>query len=181
MKRSGPITFALSLLCMAGVAIAQTPVTPPSGPSNPGIVTVNFNAAVLATAEAKRDLGTLQTKFAPREARLQKLNDAVETGKRQLGDTAAKLSDSERIAKEQDLNNKEKQLQRKLKILGTTHSPSLNRFFSASRRSSLNCFRSIRCNTAIPPSLNEEPTQRLSFGTLQPTWTSQTKLQKHTT
>jgi outer membrane protein len=112
MKRSRPITLTLSVFCMAGVSIAQTPVTLPSAPSNPVIVTVNFNAAVLSTAEARRDLGTLQTKFAPREAQLQELNDALETVKKQLNDAAIKLSDSERMAKEQDLNNNEKQLQR---------------------------------------------------------------------
>jgi outer membrane protein len=112
MKRSGPITLMLSVFYMTGASIAQTPVALPSGPSNPVIVTVNFNAAVLATAEARRDLGTLQTKFTPREAQLQKLNDALETGKKQLSDTTVKLSDSEKIAKEQDLNSKEKQLQR---------------------------------------------------------------------
>ena len=112
MKRSATFTFALWLCCMAGNSIAQNSATSAPRSSNPAIAVINFNAAVLATAEAKRDLGALQTKFAPKEAQLQKLNDAIEVVKRQLNDGAVKLGDSERIAKEQDLNNKEKQLQR---------------------------------------------------------------------
>ena len=111
MFKSGPIKLALGMLSIATGAVAQN-ATLPSGPANPAIVTVDFNGAVLATAEAKRDLGSLQAKFAPRESELQKLNDAIEVAKRQLNDPAAKLSDGERVAKTQDLNNKEKQLAR---------------------------------------------------------------------
>jgi outer membrane protein len=112
MKRSRLIVLSLSVFCVAAISVAQNPVASPSGPATPTVVTLNFNAAVLATAEAQRDLGALQTKFAPRESQLQKLNDAIEAEKKQLSDAAVNLSDSERTAKGQDLNNKEKQLQR---------------------------------------------------------------------
>jgi outer membrane protein len=117
MKRSATVTFTLWLICLAGNSIAQISATPAPRAANPAIVTINFNAAVLATAEAQRDLGALQTKFTPKEAQLQKLNDAIEAVKKQLSDGTLKLSDSERNAKDQDLINKEKQLQREAEDL----------------------------------------------------------------
>jgi outer membrane protein len=87
------------------------PTAPPlSTPSN--IVVVNFDAAVLGTAEAQRSMGALQKKYAPRERELQKLNDDIEAEKKSLNDAAAKLTDAERNQKLQDLGMKEKQLQR---------------------------------------------------------------------
>jgi outer membrane protein len=112
MNRSGQITLTLCVLCLASMTVAQTPGSAPSGQATPTIVTVSFNEAVLATTEAQRDLGALRTKFGPRELQLQKLNDAIEAEKKQLSDGAIKLSDSERNARIQDLNSKDKQLQR---------------------------------------------------------------------
>lgn len=107
MKRSRILMPALVLACSASLLNGQAPTT-----ATPGIVTLNFNAAVLATGEAQQDLVTLQTKFAPREVQLQKLSDSVEAERMQLNDASVKLSESERAAKLQDLNTKDKQLQR---------------------------------------------------------------------
>ena len=107
MKRSCILMSAIVLACSTSLTNGQSPVTAP-----PGIVTLNFNAAVLATGEAQRDLGALQTKFAPREVQLQKLSESIEAERKQLNDSSAKLSDAERASKLQDLNTKDKQLQR---------------------------------------------------------------------
>ena len=104
MKWSGRITLSIGTLCVAVASWGQT--------ATPAIVTVNFNSAVLATAEAQRDLGALQKKFSPREAQLQKLNDEIEASKKQLNDSAAKLTDQEKSTRIQELGNKDKQLQR---------------------------------------------------------------------
>jgi outer membrane protein len=109
MKRSGKITLSIGSLCLAAASCAQTAAPPPA---TPAIVTVNFNSAVLATAEAQRDLGALQKKFSPRELQLQKLNDDIEASKKQLNDNAAKLSEQEKSTRIQELSNKDKQLQR---------------------------------------------------------------------
>ena len=54
---------ALFLLAVSKPAIvAQAPT---SQPVTQNIVTVSFNAAVLQTTEAQRELGALQVKFAP--------------------------------------------------------------------------------------------------------------------
>jgi outer membrane protein len=115
MKRLGTAVLSFSVVCGMSAARAQSngskPTAPaPSTPSN--IVVVNFNAAVLGTAEAQRSMGALQKRYAPREQELQKLSDDIEAAKKSLNDAATKLTDAERNQRLQDLGTKEKQLQR---------------------------------------------------------------------
>ena len=102
MKR--PSRLASLLLCFGTTAFAQTP--------KPAVVTLNFSQAVLATAEAQRDLAALEKKFAPREQQLRRLNDELEADKKQLGDSLTKWSENEKAQRTQALVNKDKQLQR---------------------------------------------------------------------
>ncbi|HZD51348.1 MAG TPA: OmpH family outer membrane protein [Silvibacterium sp.] len=102
------LTYVL-LRGMAGFPQAQPAQAQPATKT---FVTVNFNAVVLQTAEAQRDLGALQTKFAPRQAQLQALNNEIDSLRKQLTDPAAKLTDAERALRTQTLDSKEKQLQR---------------------------------------------------------------------
>jgi outer membrane protein len=76
------------------------------------IVTVSFNTAVIQTAEAQKQLGALQAKFAPRQAQLKALNDEVENLRKEISGSNVKLNDGERATREQMLETKEKQLQR---------------------------------------------------------------------
>ena len=115
MKRLGNITLSFSVLCALSSALAQSNSQMPTAPApsaSPNIVAINFNAAVLGTAEAQKGLAALQKKFAPRQQELQKLNDDIENTKKSLNDVAAKLTDAEKDRKLQDLGTKEKQLQR---------------------------------------------------------------------
>jgi len=118
MKRSRIATIYPALVfaasAFAQTSFAQTPTATSQPAPSPNIVTIDFNAAVLQTAEAQRDLGTLQTKYSPRQADLQKLNDQVESLRKQLSDNSTQLSESEKAAREQTLNLKEKQLQREV-------------------------------------------------------------------
>jgi outer membrane protein len=109
MKRFGSITGLLLAATLAPALVAQDS---PAQPAAPGIVSISFNAAVLQTAEAQRDLGALRTKYAPRQSQIKALNDEVGDLQKQLQTTGDKLSDSERANREQTLSNKEKQLQR---------------------------------------------------------------------
>jgi outer membrane protein len=88
------------------------PRIPAAQPATQNIVTLSFNAAVLQTTEAQRELGALQTRLAPRQAQLKTLNDDVEALRKEMGNTSDKLSDAERALREQSLDRKEKQLQR---------------------------------------------------------------------
>jgi outer membrane protein len=96
------IVFACFGLC--GGARAQAPA--------PGAVTVSFNAAVMHTAEAQKQMAALETKYAPRQAKLKALNDQIAELQKQLQATGTALSDSERASREQTLAAEQKQLQR---------------------------------------------------------------------
>jgi outer membrane protein len=115
MKRSGSVTLILVLVFRLSALYAQNPGSnsiAPSTSSKPSIVTLNFNAAVLGTAEAQRALGSLQKKYSPREQHLQKLNDDIEASKKSLNDGAAKLTETDKSQQLRELDTKEKQLQR---------------------------------------------------------------------
>jgi outer membrane protein len=100
--------IALLLLCgVTSVAWAQA-----SSSQAQNIVTVNFNAAVLRTAEAQKNLKALEARFAPKQKQLQSLNDEVESLRKQLADTSSNLSDAERATRARSLESKEKELQR---------------------------------------------------------------------
>jgi outer membrane protein len=115
MKRSGPGALIVGFLYTLSALYAQNPTSVPTAPapsSAPRIVTLNFNAAVLGTAEAQRSLGALQKKYSPREQQLQKLNDDIEASKKTLNDSGTKLTEAEKSQRLQELGTKEKQLQR---------------------------------------------------------------------
>jgi outer membrane protein len=103
---------ALSIVATLSVCAAAHAQNVTGQATVTGLVVVDFNAAVLQTAEAKRDLGALQAKYSPRQAQLQKLNDEIESLRKPLSETGEKLSDAERATRAQSLNLKEKQLQR---------------------------------------------------------------------
>jgi outer membrane protein len=119
MKRSQSVTLIFGLLCGQGALPAQTSSSIPTAPSapKPSIVMLSFNAAVLGTAEAQRNLGVLQKKYSPREQQLQKLNDDIEASKKSLNDNAAKLTDADKSRLSRELDTKEKQLQRETEDL----------------------------------------------------------------
>lgn len=113
MKRFVSITTLLFAVVLATAFEARLRAQEPvSAPATAGTVTVNFNAAVLQTAEAQRDLNALQTKYAPRQTQIKSLNDEVAELQKQLQAAGDKLSDGERANREQTLGTKEKQLQR---------------------------------------------------------------------
>jgi outer membrane protein len=117
MKRFVWISTLLFAVAFATALLAQEQAsgqvsTSASAPATAGTVTVAFNAAVLQTAEAQRELNALQTKYAPRQAKIKSLNDEVTELQKQLQATSDKLSDAERASREQTLSTKEKQLQR---------------------------------------------------------------------
>jgi outer membrane protein len=108
MKRFVSIASLLLAATLAPALVAQETAAPAAG----GIVTLSFNAAVLQTAEAQKELAALQTKYGPRQTQLKALSDQVADLQKQLQTTGDKLSDSERASREQTLSAREKQLQR---------------------------------------------------------------------
>jgi outer membrane protein len=105
MNRLTVVLFLSSVSSLAIACQAQAPLSQ-------NIVTVSFNAAVIQTAEAQRELGALETRFAPRQAQLKALNDEAEALRKQISNANDKLTDAERETRDQTLDKKEKQLQR---------------------------------------------------------------------
>lgn len=99
------------VFCVAALSAIEAQ-TPPIRENVQHIVTVNFNAVAIQTAEAQRDLNALQAKLAPRQAALKTLNDEVEALRKRIDNTGDKLSDTERLTETRALDSKEKQLQR---------------------------------------------------------------------
>jgi len=107
--RSWRAVFVLGFFCVSTSLLAQNSEGQAEAQR---IATIAFNGAVMQTAEARRDFGALQSRFAPRQSQMQALNTEVETLRKQLANTANALSDQERESREQALSVKEKDLQR---------------------------------------------------------------------
>ena len=110
MRRLSAVQLLLAFSTLGPVG-SQAQV-PPSQLVTQNIVTLSFNAAVLQTAEAQKALAGLQSRFAPRQAQLQALNDEVDALRKQISAAGDKLSDTERETRQQSLDRKERQLQR---------------------------------------------------------------------
>lgn len=80
--------------------------------STPRIVTISFTDAVMETNEAQRDFSALQSKYIPRQSRIETLNKEVQDLQKLLSESGEKLSETERNSRVQALAEKEKQLQR---------------------------------------------------------------------
>jgi len=84
--------------------------SPPAGPSKIGIV--GIQEAIAATNEGKKEMETLQQKFAGKQTALKALNDEVEGLKKQLQAQGDKLSEEARSNSVKTLEAKQKTLQR---------------------------------------------------------------------
>ena len=105
------LIFICSLAQLEGqnAALPQTAFAPASGSS---IAVLSFNAAVLGTTEAKKQLGALEQKYSPRQKELQRLNDEIETLRRTVNEKNAGLAQADWSQKLEELSTKEKRLQR---------------------------------------------------------------------
>lgn len=112
MKRLGLVTLAFTLWCTISAHAQLMGSTSTSTPGGGSIVVVGFNTAVLGTAEAQKNFGALEKKYAPQQQRLQALSDTIETSRKALSDPGNHLSETEKAQRVQDLETKEKQLQR---------------------------------------------------------------------
>ena len=111
MMNTKTLAMVVLLFGAANAEILRSQAPAPS-PATTSVVTVSFNAAVLQTAEAQREMASLQSKYAPRQAQLKARSDEIVELQKQLEATADKLSDAERASREQTLSTKGKQFQR---------------------------------------------------------------------
>ena len=104
------LSLALVLAWGISAARAQAPAAGSANGTKVGIVSIQD--AIANTNEGKKELESLQQKFAPRQAALQSQNDELENLKKQLQAQGDKLSDEERGTRVRAATEKQKTLQR---------------------------------------------------------------------
>ena len=100
------ITVMLAALTGPLVVRAQT------APAASKIGVINIQAAIGNTAEGKKVLADLQTKYSPRQKDLQRLNQEIQAIQDQLSKGQATLSDEEQARLNRDMEEKQKQMKR---------------------------------------------------------------------
>src|SRR5215469_3213096 len=100
------------LLCGAvSAASAQAPAPKPvDRPVK--VAVVQFQGAVTATDEFRRDLPELQKKFEPRQTQLKNLSDEVDRLTKQLEADSPKLNEAEQETRARALDTKKRQAER---------------------------------------------------------------------
>jgi outer membrane protein len=73
---------------------------------------INFSAAIGTTAEGKKSIADLQSKYAPRKQELMRLQQEIQSDQDQLSKQTATLSDDEQRRLQRDLEDKQKLLKR---------------------------------------------------------------------
>jgi outer membrane protein len=118
------LVLGLGLSAVVGTfACAQGAATPagtapaasapaPTGPVPTKIGVVNIQQAIQECAEGKKEIDTLQQKFAPKQVELKTQSDDVEALKKQYQTQADKLSDDEKTSRAKAIDTKQKALQR---------------------------------------------------------------------
>lgn len=104
------LSLALVLVWGISAVRAQAPAAGSAAGTKVGIVSIQD--AIANTNEGKKELESLQQKFAPRQAALQSQNDELENLKKQLQAQGDKLSDEERGTRVRAATEKQKTLQR---------------------------------------------------------------------
>src|SRR5438270_10287425 len=106
-------TFACAQGAAAPAATTPSASTPAStGPVPTKIGVVNIQQAIQECAEGKKEIDTLQQRFAPKQVELKQQSDDVENLKKQYQAQAEKLSDDEKAGRAKAIDTKQKSLQR---------------------------------------------------------------------
>lgn len=106
-------TFACAQGATAPAATTPAANTPAAtGPVPTKIGVVNIQQAIQECAEGKKEIDTLQQRFAPKQVDLKTQSDDVEALKKQYQAQAEKLSDEEKTSRAKTIDTKQKALQR---------------------------------------------------------------------
>jgi len=74
--------------------------------------TINIQDAIFASNEGRRDMETLQTKYAPKQAELKNQNDELESLKKQLSTQGDKLNEEAAATLKKQIDSKQKSFDR---------------------------------------------------------------------
>jgi outer membrane protein len=103
------IVFTALLAALAGLLEVRGQSTPPA-PGKIGVI--NIQGAIANTAEGKKVLADLQTKYQPRQKALQTLQQEINALQDQLAKGQATLSEEEQGRLNREVEDKQKQLKR---------------------------------------------------------------------
>lgn len=104
--------LSLALVLVWGISTARAQAPAAGSPTGNKVGIVSIQDAIANTNEGKKELETLQQKFAPRNAALQSQNEELENLKKQLQAQGDKLSEEERNTRIRSASEKQKNLQR---------------------------------------------------------------------
>src|SRR5436305_9238790 len=104
--------LSLALVLVGGISAARAQAPVAGSPSGNKVGIVSIQDAIANTNEGKKELETLQQKYAPRQAALQGQNEELENIKKQLQAQGDKLSEEERNTRARSATEKQKTLQR---------------------------------------------------------------------
>ena len=103
------IAFTTLLVALSGPLYLRAQSAAPAAGK---IGVINIQGAIANTAEGKKVLGDLQTKYKPRQNALQSLQQEINAIQDQLTKQAATLSDEEQARLNREAEDKQKQLKR---------------------------------------------------------------------
>ena len=133
MKRSLLLVCAI-ITSLGMTAMAQTNHAVPNAPgmgSHQKIAVIMFQAAVARTNEGQRDFANLEKKFAPKNEKLKKESEAINTLRKQLQAQSKTLSSSERQRKVEEIKSKEKELQQQVEDAGSDFQNQMGSAFNS--------------------------------------------------
>ena len=103
-------TLAFSLVSLA--AYAQAPAASVAPPVKVGII--RMQDAILGTNEGKRDFQTLEGKYQPKQAELQKAGQQLDTDKKTLAAQGDKMNDEAKAQLQKQIDKEQRDLQTQL-------------------------------------------------------------------
>ncbi len=102
----------ISLMLAAALAVSASAFAqaPSSAPTKIGVI--HIQAAIVSTAEGKRDFDALEKKFEPKRQEINRSTEELDSLKKQLNASGDKLSEEERANRLRAIETKQKTLQR---------------------------------------------------------------------
>ena len=113
MNRKFTVFSTLAVTLMSLAAYAQTaPAGSVAPPTKVGII--RMQDAILSTNEGKRDFQTLESKYQPKQAELQKAGQQLDTDKKTLAAQGDKMNDEAKATLQKQIEKEQRDLQTQL-------------------------------------------------------------------
>ncbi len=116
-KFTGFVTLTAALVSIAAFAQTNSAAAPAAGgavapPTKVGII--RMQDAILGTNEGKRDFQTLESKYQPKQAELQKAGQQLDTDKKTLSTQGDKMNEEAKAQLQKQIEKEQRDLQQQL-------------------------------------------------------------------